>query len=176
MRNLSSGLLNVEKPELDGIHPHRFRHFVHHAFPGELELLLRVAPGRTDQLRVRRVVVRYFSPVRDNVQVEFRTPSTASSAATATGTDRNVDFPLADRDAPVACGSNLKMGQAFRFHRHLSQFLVLGERNLHRSTCHLGDMGDEDLEPHRPGVGTKSAAVPFVDESNIGFIDAQSTS
>ena len=45
-RDFRSRLLHVQQPELHRVHAHSFGHFIHHLFPGPLELLLGVAPRR----------------------------------------------------------------------------------------------------------------------------------
>src|SRR2546425_7957754 len=172
--DLRSRLLNVQQSKLDRIHSYGFGHFIHHLFPAEFELLLHVASGGAGGHGIGSVVVADFLPVWNDVKVKLGTSAASASAASLTRVD--MKLPLACRDVAVFLCANFELLNVFGFHLHVSQFLILCERQLDRSARHFGHVGHPRIKLLGCLSDTaKCPAVPLINESDILRIDAQAT-
>src|SRR5437016_2229412 len=164
----------IQESELNRIHSDCFRHLIHHLFPAELEFLLHIASGWPGLDGIGPVLESDFLPIRDHVDVKLRSSSTSLLSSSGVRTIVDMKLTLARDDAPVLRDSDLEFLDVRRLHLHVREFLVLWERQPERPVRLLGDVSDPWIEPRCSHRSAKSAAIPFVDESNIGFGNLQS--
>ena len=154
------------------------RHLVNHVFPRPLGLLLDMAAGRTGTRRVRPVGAPRRSPVRNLRRIEFQL---VKGVARAVGMHTEVQVTNADEyfviygyDAAVFLSPHAKIRDGLRFDLQLRQLLILGQHDLDGPARDFRQMGDHRIKSLRGHARcAESAAVPFVDEPNPRYIDAQ---
>src|SRR5438128_137231 len=89
-------------------------------------------------------------------------------------TDTHVNFMQQRYDSPIFLRAYFEFGQGFGLDLNVGKLLVFRKHQFNWPAGHLGDVRDGNIKtfrsrPARP----KRAAIVFVDESDFGYIDAE---
>ena len=141
----------MHEPEPDGIDADRFRHFIHHDFPGPFCFLLVITPRWSGPVRIRSICAPQRPPVRNRGRIQIHLVRRASRIRSVSAdfgiTTAHVDFVCDGCDSAVFPGSDLEFGDRLGFDQKLRELLVFGQHDFYGPAGHLCQVCDQRVKP-----------------------------